>query len=145
MNITAPVSEDFELYPQLATDTIEVDRWDCCRVLLMNDANYPWLVLVPRREGLAELHDLDSTDWLTCMSEIARASRTLQCLVGAHKMNVAALGNVTRQLHIHVIARFAVDAAWPKPVWGQVPAEPYGKAALAERVEEMTRALNGNP
>lgn len=139
------MTEDFALDPSLIKDCVPLTDWPLCRVLLMNDANYPWLVLVPRREGLAELHDLESTDWLTCMSEVARASRTLQCLVGAHKMNVAALGNVTRQLHIHVIARFAVDAAWPKPVWGQVPAEPYGEAALAERVAEMTRALNGSP
>jgi diadenosine tetraphosphate (Ap4A) HIT family hydrolase len=143
MNITAPVPEDFELHPQLATDTIEVDRWDCCRVLLMNDANYPWLILVPQRADVRELHQLSADDLTLATAEIVRASEVLERLLQPVKMNVAALGNQVPQLHIHVIARFANDAAWPNPVWGAAPAVPYGGDDLAARVAALRGAFAG--
>ncbi|TAN05503.1 MAG: HIT domain-containing protein [Rhodanobacteraceae bacterium] len=112
----------FELDPRLAADTIQVADWDLCRVLLMNDAQFPWLVLVPRRRGLAELDDLDPGDRALLLQEIQRAMQTLRNAVAYDKFNVGALGNIVRQLHIHVIARRRTDAAWPGPVWG------YGRA-----------------
>ena len=120
----------FRLHERLAADTVEVLRWPLNRVLLMNDRTYPWLILVPERPGLKDLHDLAVTDHIQAMAEISRASRALQHLCRPDKINVAALGNMVPQLHIHVIARFASDPAWPRPVWGVQPAEPYNEAEI---------------
>lgn len=119
----------FELHPRLAGDTMFVADWPCSRVLLMNDARYPWLVLVPRQEGLVELHDLDAQARGVVIEEIARASAALKSLSDAAKINVGALGNLVPQLHIHIVARKPGDAAWPGPVWGQGAAVPYEPAA----------------
>lgn len=131
----------FELHERLAADTVTVTDWPLCRVLLMNDATYPWLVLVPRRSAVSELHELDTGDRATLIEEIAEASRRLQNLTKAQKMNVAALGNVVPQLHVHIVARFQDDAAWPKPIWGVVPGKAYGETELRQRVEELRRVL----
>lgn len=141
--MNASASPDFELHSQLAADTVEVARWDCCRVLLMNDAAYPWLILVPQRPGLRDFHELSAGDLALTTAEIVRASRALERLFQPAKINVAALGNLVPQLHIHVIARFEDDPAWPKPVWGVSPAEPYGAEALAERMEALRGAFTG--
>jgi len=130
----------FVLHERLVADTITIADWPLCRVLLMNDSNYPWIVLVPRRAGVVEIHELDSADRLTLMDEMAEAARRLQNHTKAHKMNVAALGNVVPQLHVHVIARFATDPAWPKPVWGVVPGQPFAADALegeAARLKQL--------
>lgn len=127
----------FALHERLDADTVFLTDWPLCRVLLLNDANYPWVVLVPRRHGVSEIHELDHGDRQTLVEEIADAAHRLQNHVKAHKINVAALGNVVPQLHIHVIARFTDDAAWPKPVWGAVPGNPYAAEALAGRVAEL--------
>ncbi|MFT5180315.1 MAG: diadenosine tetraphosphate (Ap4A) HIT family hydrolase [Alphaproteobacteria bacterium] len=137
-----PAPADFELHKQLAADTIEVDRWDCCRVLLMNDAAYPWLILVPQRAGVRELHKLSAVDLALTTAEIVRASEAMERLFQPVKMNVAALGNMVPQLHIHVIARFEDDPAWPQPVWGVAPAAPYGASDLAARVEALRGAFS---
>jgi diadenosine tetraphosphate (Ap4A) HIT family hydrolase len=121
----------FELDARLAADTVELARWTLCRVLLMNDANYPWLILVPQRPGLRDLDEVGDADRAALSDEIARACAVLRAVAAPHKLNVAALGNVTPQLHIHVIARQTTDPAWPKPVWGAVPAKPYAPEALA--------------
>src|SRR5690606_17727887 len=124
-----PVMTDvFTLDPRLRADTTELARWDLSLVLLMHDANYPWLILVPQRPGLRDIHDLVPPDLLRLSAEIVRASNLLIGLFPEggkpDKMNVAALGNQVSQLHVHVIARFANDPAWPKPVWGAVPPQP---------------------
>ncbi len=129
------MSEDFQLHEKLAADTLEVERWPLSLVLLMNDATYPWLILVPRRPGLRDFHDLAGADLPVMTGEIVRASRLLQDSFQPHKINVAALGNQVPQLHVHVIARFTEDAAWPGPVWGVVPPAPYTPAALEERLK----------
>lgn len=141
--MTDSTPSDFELHPKLAADTIEVDRWDCCQVLLMNDATYPWLILVPQRAGLRDLHNLSPEDLRVATGEIIRASEALEALFEPVKLNVAALGNQVPQLHIHVIARFEDDAAWPKPVWGVAPGVPYEADALAERLEALRGAFAG--
>ncbi len=141
--MTESMPSDFELHPKLAADTVEVERWACCRVLLMNDANYPWLILVPQRVGLRDLHNLSSEDLATATAEIVRASRALEALFDPFKLNVAALGNQVPQLHIHVIARSEDDPAWPKPVWGVAPAVPYQADALAERLAALRGAFAG--
>lgn len=122
--------DKFELHPLLQKDTLILADWPLCRLLLMNDQTYPWLVLVPRRPNLVDLHDVSASDAPALSVETRRASRELKAAVGAEKMNVAALGNVCPQLHIHVIARFQNDAAWPKPVWNLKPARPYDDAGL---------------
>ena len=132
----------FQLHPRLAADTVAIADWPLCRVLMMNDSVWPWLILVPRRADISEIHTLDTHDRATLMEEIARASRQLQRCSGADKINVAALGNVVAQLHVHVIARFRDDPAWPRPVFGVQPATPYGTAELAAQVERLRHALD---
>lgn len=116
----------FELHPQLAADTFPVGSFELSEVLLMNDRNFPWLILVPKVPDVREIHSLSPGDQHKMMDEVAFVSRRLERLTNADKMNVAALGNMVPQLNVHVIARFVTDAAWPGPVWGQVPAAPYG-------------------
>ena len=133
--------DEFQLDERLRADTVEVDRWDLSLVLLMKDANYPWLILVPQRPSLRDFHDLVGPDLLRLTAEIVRASNKLMALFPddhkPDKMNVAALGNQVPQLHVHVIARFVDDPAWPKPVWGAVPPQPYSEAALKQRLKRL--------
>ncbi len=107
----------------------------------MDDARFPWLVLVPRVAGIRELIDLDEGSRARLWGEVALASEALRALCSPHKLNVAALGNVVEQLHVHVIARFRDDAAWPRPVWGAGIAEPYTPARLAELLPKLRTAL----
>lgn len=122
----------FTLHPTLARDTVEVARLSLCRVLLMNDRRFPWLILVPERESLREIHDLPPADRSTLIEEIARAGQLLARLFKPDKLNTGALGNIVPQLHVHVVARFATDAAWPGPVWGAGAAVAYTSGDLAE-------------
>lgn len=131
----------FELHPQLASDTQPVARFPLCDVLLMDNANHPWLVLVPRVAEVEELIDLDEAQQVELMREVARASRVLQAVFQPHKLNVAALGNLVKQLHVHVIARFEDDIAWPRPVWGSADAQPYSPEALIDRIKRLSSAL----
>jgi diadenosine tetraphosphate (Ap4A) HIT family hydrolase len=131
----------FALHPDLVRDTAEVTRLALCRVGLMNDCTYPWLVLSPTLPGLRDFHDVPAAHHGALMDDIGRASRALQKLYAPDKINVAALGNATPQLHIHVIARFAGDPAWAKPVWGIVPPKPYVPAALGETIAKIRGAL----
>lgn len=132
----------FALHPQLAKDCVHVCDMGLSRVLLMNDSRFPWLILVPMRARLRDLHDLEPNDYSIVMQEIRIASEHLARMTNADKMNVAALGNMVPQLHIHVIARFQGDAAWPSPVWGCAPGPaPYAPDALAQRAKEIQRAL----
>ncbi len=115
----------FVLEPRLAAGSFDVCRLDLCHVLLKDDARWPWLILVPERRGLRELHDLSDVDALMLFREVRAASRAVAALAGVQKVNVGALGNVVRQLHIHVVGRGEGDAAWPDPVWGVKGREPY--------------------
>lgn len=129
------------LHPQLAADTHPVANFSLCDLRLMDDANYAWLVLVPRVEAAVELVDLDPAQQAQLMAEASRCSRALQRLYRPHKLNVAALGNIVPQLHLHVIARQLDDPAWPTPVWGRVQARAYETDALVARVRELRGAL----
>jgi len=120
---------NFSLDPCLAADTLEVGELALSRVLLMNDARYPWLILAPRRAGLSEIVDLAREEQLTLMEEIARLSEILRAEPGVEKINVGALGNVVRQLHVHVLGRRVGDPAWPGPVWGFGKAIKYDETA----------------
>jgi len=118
----------FSLDSRLAADTVAVVDLPLSAVRLMNDATYPWLILIPRREGAVEIVDLAPEDRVQLMDEIARVSGVLRAMTRCDKLNVAALGNMVPQLHVHVIGRFAGDPAWPGPVWGKAPAQPYAEA-----------------
>jgi diadenosine tetraphosphate (Ap4A) HIT family hydrolase len=131
------VIDSFTLHPTLAQDTIEVIRLPLCRVLLMKDSRFPWLILVPERVSVREIHELPAGDRAVLIEEIAQASEALMRLVQPEKLNVGALGNIVPQLHIHVIARCATDPAWPGPVWGSGAAIPYAE----EELEEMRGRL----
>lgn len=115
----------FELDEHLANDTVKVGDLPLSLVLLMKDARYPWAILVPRRKGLVEFHDMTQADRRELMEEAAAVSAALQKLTSATKMNIATLGNVVRQLHVHVVARHEDDDAWPRPVWALGASVPY--------------------
>ncbi|KGQ19982.1 Diadenosine tetraphosphate (Ap4A) hydrolase [Lysobacter dokdonensis DS-58] len=126
--------DPWHLHPQLADDTHPVASWPLCEVRLMDDANHPWLILVPRVAEATEVIDLAPQQQMLLVHEIDRASRALQ-VFRPHKLNVAALGNLVPQLHVHVIARFQEDIAWPRPVWGMAAAKPYAPELLIERIQ----------
>jgi diadenosine tetraphosphate (Ap4A) HIT family hydrolase len=120
------------LHPTLARDTVEVARLSLCRTLLMKDRRFPWLILVPEREEIREIHELPPEDRRQLVEEIALAGEVLERIFRPAKLNVGALGNIVPQLHVHVVARFENDPAWPGPVWGSGPAVPYMDEELAE-------------
>jgi diadenosine tetraphosphate (Ap4A) HIT family hydrolase len=124
--------QNFVLDPRLEAESSALGELDLCKVLLMDDARFPWVVLVPKRAGLVEIIDLGAADLVRLIEEIATASGVLEAATSPHKLNVAALGNVVRQLHVHIIARFENDAAWPAPVWGKGEREPYAPVKRAE-------------
>jgi diadenosine tetraphosphate (Ap4A) HIT family hydrolase len=127
----------FTLDPRLAADTAEIGDLSLSRALLMNDARYPWIVLVPRRAGLVEVTQLTAAERAQWMEEIARAAQILRALPEVEKINFGALGNIVRQLHGHVVGRRATDAAWPGPVWGSGPALAYEPAQLKRQLAEF--------
>jgi len=131
----------FALDPRLAADTTAVLSLTLCEVRLMNDARYAWLVLVPRRSALVEITDLSDGEQTQLWDEVKRATTALRQLAPCDKLNLGALGNIVRQLHIHLVARIEGDAAWPGPVWGHSKAEPYAAQKLAERVDALRRCL----
>ncbi len=114
-------------------------------MLLANDANYPWLILVPRRPGLVELIDLEENAQIQLLGEVAAAARALKSITECDKLNIAALGNQVAQLHVHVIARRHSDAAWPKPVWGAAPPTAYDRKVRDGFVAALRRALHVTP
>ena len=127
----------FVLDPRLAAESTPLGELALCQVLLMDDARFPWVLLVPKRAGLVEIIDLGAGDLQRLMEEIATASGVLEAATSPYKLNVAALGNVVRQLHVHIIARFENDAAWPSPVWGKgerVPYQPVQRAEFAGKL-----------
>jgi diadenosine tetraphosphate (Ap4A) HIT family hydrolase len=135
------MTDRFELHPQLAADCVTLGDLPLCRVLLMNDSRFPWCILVPRRAGLGELHELDATAGARLFEEINRVSHSLRTTGICHKINVGALGNRVPQLHIHVVARHPDDAAWPGPVWGSGPSEPYSRTAADALAARLRAAL----
>jgi diadenosine tetraphosphate (Ap4A) HIT family hydrolase len=128
----------FTLDARLAADTIEIGDLALSRLLLMNDARYCWLILVPRQENLSELIDLDALNRAVLMEEIATVSKVLADLPGIDKINIGALGNIVRQLHIHIVGRNFGDAAWPGPVWGAGAPRRY-EAPQARKIERDLR------
>jgi len=139
--MSAAAGTAFVLHSQLAQDTVAIGELRLCRLLLSRDANYPWLVLVPRRPGITEIIDLDTEAQGHLMTEIANVSHALRDITQCDKLNVAALGNVVPQLHVHIIARRKSDVAWPRPVWGVAPPVAYGDNAQRTLIEALRRKL----
>ena len=131
----------FVLDARLAADTLPIGELRLSRALLMNDARYPWLILVPRRPNLSEIVELAAQDRAVLMDEIAAASAFLRALPGVDKLNVGALGNIVKQLHVHVLGRAIGDPAWPGPVWGVGARQPYAPEAAATLVARARAAL----
>jgi diadenosine tetraphosphate (Ap4A) HIT family hydrolase len=129
----------FQLDPRLKADCTEIGDLGLCKVLLMNDARYPWVILVPRLPGLVEITDLQPLQRTALYIEVEDAMQVMQRLFSPHKLNVAALGNSVRQLHVHVIARQENDEAWPKPVWARGEARKYTDAAREELVRKLAQ------
>ena len=133
----------FALDPRLAADTHAIGALPFSDLLLMDDARFPWVILLPRIAGARELIDLDEGDQRLLLGEIDRVARALESLLHPDKLNIAALGNVVPQLHVHVIARFTSDAAWPNPVWGRGERIAYGERERAARIAALRTALGG--
>lgn len=131
----------FELHPVLESDSILIGRFGLCQVRLINDSSYPWVLLVPEREGITEIHQLSIEDRCLLAEESAFLSAMLADLFEADKMNIAAIGNRVSQLHVHHIVRYKTDPAWPAPVWGKLPMKPYSAEALEEMANKIAAAL----
>ena len=134
-------NEAFTLDPTLEKDTVEIKRLGVCRVLLMRDKTYPWIIMVPAIPGLRDFDDLSPTHRTAVTTEMDQVSKALKSVCQPYKINVAALGNVVEQLHIHVIARFQDDAAWPGPVWGAHPPIDYDEEKRSELISKIKSAL----
>jgi diadenosine tetraphosphate (Ap4A) HIT family hydrolase len=139
------MTDVFALDPQLERDTLPACDFALSTVRLMNDARYPWLIVVPRRVGASEVIDLSSDDRHRLLDETTRVAEALRSLCKPKKLNIAAIGNIVTQLHVHVVARFADDAAWPRPVWGIGTAVPYSDATASAFIASFLRALGGRP
>lgn len=135
------MTDDFTLDPKLAADTIAAGETELCLVRLARDARFPWAILVPKRPGCRELHDLAPADQILLMGEISHIAAAMQRAWGAKKTNVAALGNQVAQLHIHIVMRNPGDAAWPGPIWGVGAPETYTEPARAEAVARLRACL----
>ena len=135
------MSNTFQLHELLQRDAIELLELPLSTLLLMNDSNYPWFVLVPRVENIQDLYQLDWEQQQQFLNESSLLSEVLMQLFNGTKMNVAALGNICSQLHVHHIVRFSDDIAWPKPVWGEVPMKPYSLEELESLKVKVLPAL----
>ncbi|SDO51157.1 Diadenosine tetraphosphate (Ap4A) hydrolase [Halomonas shengliensis] len=137
--------DHFEPDARLVEDSYPVTELPLCQLRLMNDTRFPWLVLIPRRRGVSEVFELDEADQQQLWREAGRLGRAFKTLMEADKLNVASLGNLVPQLHLHLVLRREGDAAWPGPVWGQGEAEHYDLDALAamrDRVLAMVEGLD---
>jgi diadenosine tetraphosphate (Ap4A) HIT family hydrolase len=131
-----------DIHPQLRNDCLILGHLELCHLLLLRDANYPWLILVPDREAITEIHQLDEADQQQLMRESVLLSRALETAFSPDKLNIAALGNIVPQCHVHHIVRYRTDVAWPAPVWGRVPVKAYSEDALAGVVAKLKQALS---
>ena len=134
-------SSAWTLHRQLEKDTINVGDLPLCRVVVIKDANYPWLLLVPRRPEVIEILDLDEVEQAQLMTEITRVARVVKDITKCDKLNIAALGNVAPQLHVHIIARRTSDAAWPRPVWGVAPPLDHDPQEVADFISALRRQV----
>jgi len=131
----------FQLHPRLEQDCIAIGRFELCRLLMMNDSQYPWFILVPERADLQEIYQLNKAERELLTEESSYLAENLAALYKADKMNIAAIGNRVPQLHIHHIVRYQVDKAWPAPVWGKFDAVPYTERQIADNLTRIKAQL----
>lgn len=131
----------FQLHPRLEQDCIAIGRFELCRLLMMNDSQYPWFILVPERADLQEIYQLNKAERELLTEESSYLAENLAALYKADKMNIAAIGNIVPQLHIHHIVRYQVDNAWPAPVWGKFDAVPYTERQIADNLTRIKAQL----
>ena len=134
--------QDFALDDRLANDSVSVTITGLCDVRLMKDRRWPWLLLVPRRPGISEIFELTPLDQVLLTFETNKVGAALKTVTGATKINVGALGNIVRQLHVHVIARFEGDTNWPGPIWGHDKAEPYADEDMNSFIAKLRDTLS---
>ena len=132
---------DWSLHSQLKKDTIDIGDLPLSKVLVIKDAHYPWLLLVPRRPDAVEIIDLDEVGQAQLMTEISRVARALKEITQCDKLNIAALGNLVPQLHVHIIARRSSDAAWPRPVWGAMPPLAHDAEGVQNFISALRRKI----
>ncbi len=133
--------EQFELDKRLNADTFSVTKLGLCELRLMNDRRWPWLILVPRRPALTEIHDMTPLDQTMLTFEAGIVAQALKKVTNCHKINTGALGNIVRQLHLHIIARNEDDAGWPGPVWGFGTRETYDEKDAQQLIADIRMAL----
>ena len=133
---------EFELDGRIARDSDLVTEFTLCQLRIQNDSRWPWLVMVPERPGMTEIFDLSPAEQALLSTEVNRVAGALKTVTGATKINVGALGNIVRQLHVHVIARFEGDANWPGPIWGFGQAQPYGESQKQDFLNKLVEALS---
>lgn len=128
---------NFKLHPRLEQDCIAIGRFELCRLLMMNDSQYPWFILVPERTDLQEIYQLSNMEREILTEESCYLAENLAILYNADKMNIAAIGNLVPQLHIHHVVRYQTDKAWPAPVWGKYPAAPYTEQEISDNLARI--------
>ncbi|MCK9396564.1 MAG: HIT family protein [Methylobacter sp.] len=131
----------FQLHPRLEQDCITIGRFELCRLLMMNDSRYPWFILVPERADLQEIYQLSKAERELLTEESSYLAENMAALYKADKMNIAAIGNLVPQLHIHHIVRYQTDKAWPAPVWGKFAAVPYTDRQIADHLDRIKDRL----
>lgn len=132
------------IHPQLRQDCIYLGKLDLCQLLLMNDSQYPWCILVPDRDKIKEIYELSNDDQVQLAHESSFLASGMMEVYDGDKMNIAALGNVVPQLHIHHIVRFRTDPVWPSPVWGKLPAKAYSEAALQATIHKLRKQFTNS-
>lgn len=133
--------QHFKVHQQLAMDSIALGSFELCQLRLMNDSQYPWFILIPQREDMREIYQLAVQDQIQLLKESSFLAEQLASLFNAEKMNIAAIGNVVPQLHLHHVVRYQSDIAWPKPIWGVRSMQPYSAEQLEQRQDKVTRHL----
>ena len=131
----------FQLHPRLMEDCITIGRFDLCQLLMMNDSQYPWFILVPEKAAITEIYQLSKADQHTLTQESSYLAENLATLYNADKMNIAAIGNLVPQLHLHHVVRYQVDKTWPAPIWGKFAAVPYTQQQMTDNIDRVKKQL----
>jgi diadenosine tetraphosphate (Ap4A) HIT family hydrolase len=135
------MTTSFQLHPRLREDCIAIGRFDLCQLLMMNDSHYPWFILVPEKAGIKEIYQLSKPERQTLTEESSYLAENLAALYKADKMNIAAIGNLVPQLHIHHVVRYQTDKAWPAPIWGKFTAVPYSQKQIRDNIVQVKEQL----
>jgi len=131
----------FQLHPRLKQDCITIGRFDLCQLLMMNDSQYPWFILVPEKADIKEIYQLSKPERQLLTEESSYLAENMATLYNADKMNIAAIGNLVPQLHIHHVVRYQGDKAWPAPIWGKFAVVPYTQQQITDNIDRVKKQL----